>query len=139
MSDPHPVVLLVEDEPLVRMFNADVLDDANYRVIEAVNGEEALTLFEARPDIRIVVTDVEMPGSLNGFELARRVTEMRSFVGVLIVSGRVRPADEELPDDALFLAKPYTAAELLCAVQNVIKIHKSKRPTPDEEGHSRSR
>jgi len=52
MSDPHPVVLLVEDEPLVRMFNADVLDDANYRVIEAANGEEALTLFEARPDIR---------------------------------------------------------------------------------------
>lgn len=81
MSDPRAIVLLAEDEPLVRMFNAGVLDEAEYRVIEAANGEEALTLFEVRPDIQVVVTDVEMPGSINGFELARRVTKQRPFVG----------------------------------------------------------
>ncbi len=139
MTDPRAIVLLTEDEPLVRMFNADVLDEAEYRVIEAGNGEEALTLFEARPDIQVVVTDVEMPGSINGFELARRVTKQRPFVGVLIVSGRVRPTDEELPDDSLFLAKPYTPAELLHGVESVIELQKTKRPSPDEKGHSRSR
>jgi two-component system, response regulator PdtaR len=61
--DPRPVVLLVEDEPLVRMFNADVLDEAGFRVIEAVNADEAVALIEVRPDIRAVVTDVGMPGS----------------------------------------------------------------------------
>lgn len=139
MTEPRAIVLLAEDEPLVRMFNADVLDEAEYQVIEATNGEEALTLFEARPDIQVVVTDVEMPGSINGFELARRVTKQRPFVGVLIVSGRVRPTDEELPDDSLFLAKPYTPPELLHGVQSVIEVQKTKRPSPDEKAHSRSR
>ena len=54
-SDSRTVLLLVEDEPLVRMFNADVLDDAGFRVVEAANADEAIALFEARPDIRAVV------------------------------------------------------------------------------------
>jgi CheY-like chemotaxis protein len=137
---PHrPVILLVEDEPLVRMFNADILDDAGYRIIEAGSGDEALTLYQARPHIRAVVTDVEMPGSLDGMGLAKRVAELRPFVGALIVSGRARPADADLPDDALFLAKPYMPEELLSALEQVMAVHDAKRPSPDEPGHSRSR
>ncbi len=130
-SESRPVVLLAEDEALVRMYNADVLDEAGFRVVEAGNAEEAIALFEARPDIRIVVTDVEMPGSKNGFDLARHVTDKRPLVGVLIVSGRVRPAEDELPDDSRFLAKPYSPDELLREVDATLKVHEQKRqPSP---------
>ncbi len=129
-SESRPVVLLAEDEALVRMYNADVLDEAGFRVVEAGNAEEAIALFEARPDIRIVVTDVEMPGSKNGFDLARHVTDKRPLVGVLIVSGRVRPAEDELPDGSRFLAKPYSPDELLREVDATLKIHEQKRQPP---------
>ncbi len=113
------------------MFNAHVLDDAGCRVIEAANADEALVLFDARPDIRVVITDVDMPGSMNGFELARVAVEKRPFVGPLIVSGRVRPKREDLPDDARFLAKPYTAGDLLQIVEGVLAVSGQKRPTSD--------
>lgn len=128
--DPRPVVLLAEDEPLVRMFNADALDEAGFRVVEAANGEEALSLFEARPDVSAVVTDVEMPGSIDGFALARHITDRQPFVGVLIVSGRVRPSKEDLPDESGFLAKPYSSAELLQALRTVLATHDEKRTGP---------
>jgi CheY-like chemotaxis protein len=69
------VVLVVEDETLVRMFMADFLDEAGFRVFEAVNADEALTVLQARPDIQVVVTDIEMPGTMNGLELTRVVRE----------------------------------------------------------------
>jgi CheY-like chemotaxis protein len=125
--DVRPVILLVEDEPLLWMFNADVLDEAGFRVIEASNADEAMILFDARPDIYAVVTDVEMPGKMNGFSLAKHVTEERPFVGVLLVSGRKRPSPDELPDDSRFLAKPYVAADLLRELQEVIRVHEAKR------------
>jgi CheY-like chemotaxis protein len=129
-SDPRPVVLLAEDEPPVRMFNADVLDEAGYRVVEAANGEEAVSLFEARPDVRGVITDVEMPGSVDGFALARYVADRRPFVGVLIVSGRVRPRAEDMPDKSGFLAKPYSGTDLLQALRDVLAVHEMRRTGP---------
>ena len=131
-SDTRPVVLLAEDEALVRMFTADVLDDAGFRVVEAANGEEAIALFEARPDIRAVVTDVEMPGSLNGFDVARHVTDKRPLVGVVIVSGHVRPRSEDLPHESRFLAKPYNASELLREIDVALKVHEEKRQSPSD-------
>jgi two-component system, response regulator PdtaR len=68
------VVLVVEDETLVRMFMADFLDEAGFKVFEAVNADEALTVLKARPDVQVVVTDIEMPaGSMNGLRLARSI------------------------------------------------------------------
>ena len=68
------VILLVEDEALVRMFAADLLrEEAGFKVIEAVDADEALTVLEAGPDVHALVTDVEMPGTLDGFTLARLV------------------------------------------------------------------
>jgi CheY-like chemotaxis protein len=67
------VVLAVEDEPIVRMSMSDFLDDAGYKVFEAVNADEAIALLQARSDVQVVVTDIEMPGSMNGLELARVV------------------------------------------------------------------
>ena len=85
--DPRPLILVVEDEALVRMTLVDVLDDAGFKVIEAAHADEALRVLSAVSGIHAVVTDVEMPrGSINGFELARQVRASRQEIGVLIAS-----------------------------------------------------
>jgi two-component system, response regulator PdtaR len=110
------VVLIVEDEPLVRMLGNDVLTEAGFRVIEAVNATEALVLLEARPDIMVVVSDVELKGE-NGFELARTVRQRWPRVGVILSSGRASPAPGDMPSNAVFLPKPYPLSALVKQVK----------------------
>jgi CheY-like chemotaxis protein len=103
----RPLILVVEDEPLVRMTLVDVLEDAGFKVIEAVHADEALQVLKAVSGIHAMVTDVEMPqGSINGLELARRVRTDCQGIGVLIASGRAAPKPGDLPDGALFIGKP---------------------------------
>ena len=94
--DNSTVILLVEDEVLVRMLAADVLSEAGFTVLESTNAEEALTLLEARPDVQVLFTDVNMPGALDGLGLAQTVHNRSPGVGILIGSGRIRPAPGEL-------------------------------------------
>ena len=107
------VVLLAEDEVLIRMLTADVLVDAGYRVIEASTAEEALALLEARADVRLLVTDVKMPGKLDGLALARLVGSRWPQVGIVITSGHALAGDEEVPEGTLFLVKPVKFESLL--------------------------
>lgn len=111
------VVLLVEDEPLIRMATADVLTDEGHRVVEAGDGDEAMVLLDARPDISVVVTDVRMPGSLNGFMLARVVSKRSPHVGIVVSSGDSIPGKGDLPEGAVFLPKPYSPSALLREVE----------------------
>jgi two-component system, response regulator PdtaR len=106
-QNERPVVLIVEDEPLVRMLGADVLEEAGFEVVEAFNGDEALAVLQARPDINVLFTDVNMPGSLDGLDLARIVHERRPDIKLLIASGQVRLGEDQIPDAGRFLAKPY--------------------------------
>jgi two-component system, response regulator PdtaR len=119
-ANERPVVLLVEDEPLVRMFGADVLEEAGYEVVEAADGDEALLMLEARSDVNVLFTDVNMPGSLDGLGLARLVHERRPAIKLLIASGQVRLNDDEIPDSGRFLPKPYAPADILREVRNLI-------------------
>ena len=122
MADPEPrlVVLAVEDEPLVRMFIADFLEDAGLRVVEAVDADEALTILTARPDIQAVITDVEMPrSSMDGLELARTIRDQWPGIGVVITSGRERPGPGALPDEVVFLTKPYLPATVIQVVRQM--------------------
>jgi two-component system, response regulator PdtaR len=115
------VVLLVEDEALVRMMAADVLrEEGGFKVVEVVNAEEALTVLEATADVRALVTDVEMPGSLDGFTLARVVKQAWPHIGIVVTSGRMAPGLNDLPSGALFVAKPYRPADLVAAVRTVL-------------------
>ncbi len=108
VSEPRMVVLVVEDETLVRMFMADFLDEAGFKVFEAVNADEALTVLHARPDVQVVITDIEMPaGSMNGLKLARTIQERWPGIGIIMSSGRERPGPDDLSDKVAFLAKPY--------------------------------
>jgi DNA-binding NtrC family response regulator len=102
------IILLVEDEALVRMLAWDILtEEAGYRVIEAANADEALALLEIRHDVRLVFTDVDMPGSLNGFGLARIVDMRWPGIKVIVTSGKAWPDPGDLPKEMRFLAKPY--------------------------------
>ena len=120
-ASERPVVLLVEDEPLVRMFSADVLEEAGFEVIEAFNGDEALNVLDARHDIEVLFTDVNMPGSLDGLNLARVVHERRPSIKLLIASGQVRLSDDQIPDAGRFLAKPYAPEAIVREVRELIR------------------
>jgi len=86
MQASKATILLVEDEPLVRMLGTLFLSESGFNVIEAGNAEEALRVLEAGHDVNIVFTDVEMPGACDGFGLARRVHERWPAIGVIVNS-----------------------------------------------------
>jgi CheY-like chemotaxis protein len=116
------IVLLVEDEALLRMFTADVLrEEGEFKVIEAASADEALKVLEATAkDVQAVVTDVETPGRLDGFTLSRIVKQAWPHIGIVVVSGRAAPGHAGLPDGAKFLTKPYVPSELIEAVRSVL-------------------
>ena len=116
----QPVVLLVEDEPLVRTLQVDILRDAGFWVLEAQDADEAFEILKRRRDIRAILTDVNMPGSLDGFEFARLVAQGWPEVGVLVISGKTAPESGDLPPSALFAAKPVRPAALVELIQKVM-------------------
>ena len=121
----RPVVLLVEDEPLVRTLQVDVLREAGFWVVEAQDADEAFDLLRHRSEIRAVLTDVDMPGSLDGFEFACLVAQGWPAVGVLVISGKTAPAPGDLPPNALFAAKPVRPAELVRMLEQLLPSEES--------------
>ncbi|MFN3673167.1 MAG: response regulator [Bosea sp. (in: a-proteobacteria)] len=110
------VILLVEDEAIIRLDAAAMMEDAGYEVIEAGNADEAILFLEARPDIRIVFSDIEMPGSMDGIRLIHAVRERWPPVVLILASGRVAPLPHDLPAKTVFLQKPYSAEMLMRAL-----------------------
>ncbi|MEG3083295.1 response regulator [Sphingomonas sp. PB2P12] len=106
------VILVVDDDALVRVHSNLALEDAGYEVLEASNAEDALIKLKERPDIAALFTDVRMPGALNGIDLAHVVHAERPDIAILITSGSDNDASSALPAAAQFLQKPYTKAQL---------------------------
>lgn len=106
------VVLIVEDEVLIRLLLADALRQADCEVIEAANAEEALAVLHASPDPDVLITDVRMPGSVDGFELAAFVRRTKPALKVIITSGHAGPNGAIGLADA-FLPKPYDLATIV--------------------------
>ena len=102
-----PLVLVVEDEALIRSCAADILEQHGYEVVEAATAAAALEVLEARPDVRVLFTDINMPGKLDGMDLARLVHEHWPKIRLVITSGGREPTRTEIPDDGRFIAKPY--------------------------------
>jgi len=111
-------VLVVEDEPLVLEYVSGILGQSGFDVIAASSGEEALSRI-AEGCVCAVVSDVAMPGRVNGFELARRVREECPRTGVVLVSGVMEPTGGEVPGGVRFVAKPVKASTLLRLVREV--------------------
>lgn len=123
--DNRSVVLLVEDDMLVRMIVAEVLADAGFAVIECASAEQALAALQTRPDVQVLFTDVNMPGALDGLALARIVHQQWPAVGIAIGSGRIRPGPGEIPPGTRFLAKPYVFDALTEAVCDLAEASSS--------------
>lgn len=104
-----PVVLLVEDELLLRM-SAEMIAQAGFDIVEAGNADEAIAMLEARQDIRIVFTDIQMPGSMDGLRLVRLVRDRWPPVKLVASSGKVTISEGALPEGGKFIGQPYTAA-----------------------------
>lgn len=106
-------ILVVEDEPLQRMITADLIADAGYEVVGAESADIAVTILSSRTDIRVVVTDIDMPGSMDGLKLAAAVRDRWPPIEIIVVSGGTRPDGVALPDRAVFYAKPYNHQSFL--------------------------
>jgi CheY-like chemotaxis protein len=115
----RPVVLIVEDEVLLRWAAVAIIEEAGFDVIEAGTGIEAVSVLEKRSDIRTVFTDVEMPGSINGIQLAHLISARWPSIGIMATSGKFRLRDDDLPAGARFLHKPYAVANLTDALKEL--------------------
>jgi two-component system, response regulator PdtaR len=108
---PNALIVVVDDDVFERMGASYMFVDAGYRVLEAGDADEALRFFETNADVRLLFTDVSMPGSMSGSELAHQVAERWPGVGIILTSGRPRP--HKLPLSMLFHDKPYEPAAVL--------------------------
>ena len=115
------VVLIVDDEPLIRFTTLDRLEEVGHVVLEAGNADEAMVLFRNRSDIDIVFTDVNMAGSMDGLQLARRIRAVRPNVGIIITSGVVYLDPMLLPANTVFLPKPYQHDRLLSSIHELMR------------------
>ena len=111
----NDVILVVEDDPLVRLNAVLMIGDAGFEVLEAPDADEAIILLESRTDITVIFTDIEMPGSMDGLKLAFAVRDRWPPVTIIIASGHVRPRTDQMPPDVKFLRKPYSEAEVLAS------------------------
>lgn len=125
-----PVILLVEDDVLVRLATAELLRDEGYVVLEAVNGGEALALIETGHPLDLVITDIRMPGGIDGVQLSMEVKTMRVNLPVMLFSSHL-PHDRAAAGDA-FLQKPYRPEDLFALVNKMVGAEwesRSNNPT----------
>ena len=114
------VVLVVEDEMLLRMRVVNMVEDAGYIPVEAVDADEAFAILQSRSDIALLFTDIQMPGSMNGLELARAVRERWPPIKIILASGQLKLSREDIPNDSRFFGKPLEAGEMIAEMQDMI-------------------
>lgn len=119
-SDRREVVLVVEDESLIRASAVDMVEQAGFEAIAASNADEAIRILESRNDICAVFTDVQMPGSIDGLKLAQVVKNRWPPVALIVTSGRMTVPESELPNGGRFLGKPYRPSELETMLREVL-------------------
>ncbi len=114
------VVIVVEDEMLIRMSTAEDFSDAGFEVLEAENVQAALIILEAEASrLHVLFTDVHMPGELTGVHLAHHARKHWPWIGLLVTSGQPKPADNDLPEGCRFIAKPYDAGDVVQHVRDL--------------------
>lgn len=136
-----PKVLVVEDEMVLRMRAADIVEDAGFCPVEAVNADEAIAILESRSDIALLFTDIQMPGSMDGLKLAHAVHTRWPAIKIILVSGHVRPSDAEKPIDSRFFGKPLGVGQMITELQAMVGLGALKivpgalSMQSDEDGH----
>jgi CheY-like chemotaxis protein len=116
-----PVVLIVEDEPFIRIDAVAALEASDFDVIDVSNADEAIAVLEARDDVTVIFTDIQMPGSMDGLKLAAAVRHRWPPIRIIATSGNMRVSERDLPEDARFLPKPYHPAQLKTVFREVAR------------------
>ena len=119
-STEVPKVLVVEDEMVLRMRAADIVEDAGFIPVEAVNADEAIAILESRSDIAVLFTDIQMPGSMDGLKLAHAVHARWPDIKIIMVSGQVKPSEAERPADSRFFGKPLGIEQMITELQAMV-------------------
>lgn len=109
-------VLVVEDEPIIRLGIVSSIEDAGHQVVEAASADEAVRRLASEEGVGVIVTDVDMPGSMDGIALAHYAHARWPRVGLVVISGKVGVAPGELPSGARFMSKPYQEPHLLSVI-----------------------
>ena len=115
-----PVVLVVEDEMVLRMRAVDVVEDAGFLPIEAVSADEAIQILESRDDISLLFTDIQMPGSMDGLKLAHAAYARWPHIKIILVSGQIAVTDEDKPADSRFFPKPFEIQDMVQELQQMV-------------------
>jgi CheY-like chemotaxis protein len=118
---PPVLVLIVEDETLIRMDAVEMLRSAGFDILEAANADEAIRMLENHCDIRLVFTDIDMPGSMNGLKLSAAVRHRWPPIKIIATSGHFKVQASDLPVDARFIAKPYQPAQIISAIRELTR------------------
>lgn len=116
----RPTILTVEDELFISEYLGDVLRDAGYEVVATFNADDAIAVLEARNDIHLVITDINMPGSMDGLRLANAVRGRWPPIKIIVATGRTRPAGDRMPGGSVFLSKPYDPEAVVAAVRALL-------------------
>ena len=113
-----PAILIVEDDLLLQQLTVDFLEEAGFVAVQADNADEAVAILESRSDIALVITDINMPGSMDGLKLAQAVRDRGPPIQIIVVSSR--DPESELPSGSRFFAKPYPAEKLIAEMRALI-------------------
>jgi CheY-like chemotaxis protein len=116
---PRPVVLVVEDEPLVRMNAVDMVEEAGFEAVEAANSKQALDVLESRSDVGIILSDIDMPPGIDGMALVAIIRQRWPPISIILVSGHVASADVRIPEGGVFFSKPYWQPEIVAALHRI--------------------
>jgi CheY-like chemotaxis protein len=124
-----PYAIVVEDDPIIMMETAYILEDAGFRVHESFDGDEAIVhLAEHRESTVLLFSDVDMPGTMNGFALARHVARHWPRIEIVIASGHVSPEDGDMPEKATFLTKPFNQRMIYDHLNQILPNDKKPHP-----------
>ncbi len=118
--DPVANVLVVEDEMVLRLRAVDIVEDAGFTAVEAVNADEALAILESRSDISLLFSDIQMPGSMDGLKLAHAVHERWPAIKIILVSGQVKLSDTDKPANSRFFGKPLEVKQMIAELQEMV-------------------
>jgi two-component sensor histidine kinase/CheY-like chemotaxis protein len=120
LPDPTPVVLVVEDEMVLRMRAVDIVEDAGFVPVEAVSADQAINILESRDDISLLFTDIQMPGSMDGLKLAHAAHARWPHIKIILVSGQIAVTDADKPDDSKFFPKPLEVQQMIGELQEMV-------------------
>lgn len=113
-------ILIVEDEALIRFDLIDFFEDVGFRVFEAADADEAIEILERERTIRVVLTDIQMPGSLDGLNLAHYVRDRFPPTALIVTSGALSPRQADMPIDSFFVPKPMNIRNVLAQIERLI-------------------